>query len=97
MLRSGKYIIYTRNGKITLPINKNIILNSPNKICSPDSIISKYSWFSETYENREKMIEAWNIIRKIHPNTRIIQIVQVEEYYCLVLTGLANTRDIECF
>lgn len=100
MIRAGsKWKIYTRHGGIKFSINKDIILNLPNKgkLTPPDSLMAKYLWFCEVRQKKEKLIEVWQIIKKIHPNVRIILIVQVEDYYCLVSDGLYNFHDYRMF
>lgn len=98
MLKAGsKWKIYTRNGGIMFSINKDIVLISPNKggLSPPDSIMAKYPWFSEV--QKEKLTEVWNPIERIHPSVRLIQIVQVEDYYCLISEGFYDSHDYRMF
>jgi hypothetical protein len=100
MIRAGsKWIIYTRNGGVRFSINKDIVLNLPNKgkLTPPDSLMAKYFWFSEVRTRKEKVIELWQILKKIHPNIRIIQIIYVEDYYCLISEEHFNCHDYRMY
>lgn len=92
MIRAdSKWKIYTRNGCIKFSINKDIILNTPNKLAPPDSLIAKYNWFSEPRSRKEKVLEVWKIMNNMHPNIMNVQIIQVEDYYCLISEEYYNS------
>ena len=94
MLMAGsKWKIYTRHGGVMLSINKNIVLNQPDKekVSSSSSLMARYPWYSEDKERKDKLAGIWNSIEKIHPNVRILWVVQVEDYYCLVSDGLVGS------
>jgi hypothetical protein len=88
---SSRWKIYTRHGGLTFYINKDIILNHPNLLHS------KNLWFSETSHNKEKLINAWQVVNRLHSDIRIIQIIQVEDYYCLISDGFYNSHDYRMF
>ena len=87
MLSAGKWKIYSRYGTITININKDIILNKPSTITPPDSLFSKYMWFSESRKHKSEVLDIWRTIKKIHPNVKNIQIIQVEDYYSLIIVS----------
>ena len=97
MLMAGKWKICNRYGSIFFTITKDIILNQPNKISPPDSLSAKYKWFSESRNQKREIPEVWRVIKKLHPNVRQIQIVQVEDYYCLVTDGICTVHDYRMF
>lgn len=97
MLMAGKWKICNRHGSIFFSIAKDIILNSPNKISPPDSLSAKYKHFSESRNQKREIPEIWRVIKKLHPNSMQITILQVEDYHCLVTDGICTTHDYRMF
>jgi hypothetical protein len=72
-------------------------LNQPSKVSPPDSLFAKYLWFSESRKQRKEIPNIWRVVKKLHPNTKIIQILQVEDYYCLVIDAIHTVHDYRMF
>ena len=94
---AGKWKICNRHGSIFFSIEKNVALNQPSKISPPDSLIAKYLWFSESRKQRREIPDIWRVVKKLHSNSRSIQIIQVEDYYCLVIDGMYTVHDYRMF
>ena len=100
MLSAGSsWKIYTRHGEINFFINHDITLNDPETETKTNSAgihgeLKKNPWYYEEHEEHEKhnsvMIGIWNSIEKIDPSVSLIWIIQVEDYYYLVVDYLSS-------
>lgn len=97
MLMAGKWKIYNRHGSLAFFIEKNLVLNQPSNISPPDSLFAKNLWFSESRKQRREIPDIWRVVKKLHPNTKTIQIIKVEDYYCLVIDGINTIHDYRMF
>ena len=88
----SKWKIYTHHGEIKFFLSNEFFLNAlelaPGYLNPIQTQLAKHPWYYENYEPQsEKTIDVCNQIEKIDSSVSRFLIIQVEDYYCLLLDG----------